>query len=66
MLNGHPELELTDSCKQSGGSWELNLGPLEKQMLLTAKPCLQLCITFLVFTQFRLSDEQIYPQRLER
>ena len=38
---GYPETGVTDSCELSYGCWELNLGPLEEQLvLLTAEPSL--------------------------
>jgi hypothetical protein len=37
-----PETGVTDNCQLPCGCWELNLGPLEEQLvLLTAEPSLQ-------------------------
>ena len=35
------EMELIDGCGPSSGYWKLNLGFLQEQLILTAKPSLQ-------------------------
>ena len=40
-----PGTGVTDSCEMTYGCWELNLGPLEEQLVfLTVEPPLQLAI----------------------
>lgn len=46
-------LEVTDSCELQWGFWELDLGPLEEQPMISSAPNTQLA--------FRVRYPELYP-----